>query len=181
MFTFASKPTTTRTIRISQENDLTLEREAERNGVSVNTLISNLISRYVDSIRFYDSSNMIAIGSDTIMAFMENLSDEEIFETAYQRGKMRIRDSLLQRGMNINYNSVLWFISQVLGIYNGWYRCDHNLTDTSERLHFSHKNGYKWSVFLDGYLSAIFQEVLKRKINSVISEQAVNIEVLKRS
>ena len=70
--------------------------------------------------------------------------------------------------------------ARALGVNNGWFRCDHNISETSERLHFTHKNGYKWSVFLEGYLSAIFQEVLSMKINSVISDQSVNIEILKR-
>jgi hypothetical protein len=181
MFTYANAPTTTRSIRIKKESDLILEREAERYGLSVNALVSNLVDRYVDSLRFFQSSGIICMSNDTLRALLEPLSDEELSDAAYSRGTARVRDSLMQRGMKVSYDSVLWYISQVLGQYDGWFRCDHYREEKMDVLHLSHTYGYKWSIFIMNYVSSIFSEILGLKINTVISDNSVNIEVIKKT
>ena len=83
--------------------------------------------------------------------------------------------------MKVNYDSVLWFISQILGQYNGWFRCDHNKDESRDFLHLSHSYGYKWSVFVMNYVNGILRSVLGAKTNTIISNNAVNIEILKMS
>lgn len=179
MFSHASTPSTTRTIRIRKESDLILEREAERNGVSVNALISNLIDHYVNSLRFFQSGGMISMSNDTIIEILNHISDEELSDTLYTSGSASVRDSLMQRGMKVSYDSVLWYISQILGQYNGWFRCDYNRDERLDSLHLSHSYGYKWSVFIMNYVDGILREVLGVKTNAVISKNAANFEIIK--
>ena len=179
MFTNASVPTTTRSIRIKKESDLILEREAERHGLSVNALVSNLVDRYVDSLRFFQSGGMLSMSHETLIALISKLSDEEIAEAGYDRGNIRVTDNLMQRGMKVGFESVLWYISQILGQYNGWFRCDHYKDGGSDVLHLSHSYGYKWSVFVTNYVNSMLSQVLKLKTNTVISSNSVNIEITK--
>jgi len=181
MISFASGPTTTRTVRIKKESDLILEKEAERHGLSVNALVSNLVDHYVDSLRFFQSGGMISVSNETMIDLLSHLSDDDIADSAYRRGVDRIRDSLLQRGMKVSYDSVLWFISQILGQYNGWFRCDHNRDEFKDSLHLSHSYGYKWSIFVMNYINGILKDVLGAKTNTIISNNAVNIEIIKTS
>lgn len=85
----------------------------------------------------------------------------------------------MQRGMKVNRDSVLWYISQILGLSNGWFRCDHNRDEGKDILHLSHSYGYKWSVFIVNYVNSILIEVLVVKTNTVISNNAVNFEIFK--
>ena len=180
MISFAERPSTTRTIRIKKESDLVLETEADRHGLSVNALVSNLVDRYVDSLRFFQSGGMVSISSETLIALLNTMDDEEVALVSSSRGPARVGDSLMQRGMKVSYDSVLWFISQILGQYNGWFRCDYNRGDVSDRLHLSHSYGYKWSVFILNYVNSILTKVLDVKTNTVISDTAVNLEILRR-
>jgi len=177
MFVNASAPSTTRTIRIKKESDLVLEKEAERHGLSVNALVSNLIDRYVDSLRFFQSGSMVSMSSETLIALLDTMDDDEITSVSSSRGVARVSDNLLQRGMKVNYDSVLWYICQILGQYNGWFRCDYNRGDASDRLHLSHSYGYRWSVFILNYVNSVLIKVLDFKTNTVISNNSVNIEI----
>jgi hypothetical protein len=181
MFTYANAPTTTRSIRIKKESDLILEREAERHGLSVNALVSNLVDRYVDSLRFFQSGGILCMSNETLLALLEPLSEDEISEAAYNRGTARVKDSLMQRGMKVSYDSVIWYISQILGQYDGWFRCDHYKNEGSDVLHLSHTYGYKWSVFIMNYVTSILSQILGLKSNTVVSSSSVNIEIVKKS
>ena len=176
-----NEPSKTRTVRIKEESDLILEREADRAGTSVNALVSNLVDRYVDTLRFFQSGSMLSMSGNTLEAFLGHISDDEIAEEAYVQSTSLVRESLMQRGMKLNYESVLWYIRQVLGQYYGWYRCDYNEDDALDILHLSHDYGYKWSVFLSSYISSILKEVIDLQLNTVISIKSVNIQILKKS
>ena len=115
-----------------------------------------------------------------MLDLLGHISDEDISDTAFRRGIDRIRDSLLQRGMKVNYEGVLWFVSQILGQYNGWFRCDLNKADSRDFLHLSHNYGYKWSIFVMNYVNSILKDVLGFKTNTIISNNSVNIEIIKR-
>jgi hypothetical protein len=179
MFTYAGAPSTTRTLRIKKESDLILEREAERHGLSVNALVSNLVDRYVNSLRYFQSGGMLSMSNETLLELLSHISDEDISDTAYRHGSVKIRDSLMQRGMKLNYDNVVWYINQILGQYNGWFRCDHNREMRMDTLHLSHSYGYKWSIFISNYVKSILIDVIGLKTNTVVSNNAVNIEIIK--
>ena len=117
---------------------------------------------------------------ETLMQLLSHISEEDIADIALLRGKQSIQYNLLQRGKKIDYNNVLWFISQILGTYHNWFRCDHHKNELIEKFHFTHNCGYKWSVFITNYLSTIFTEILNLRIDTIIFENAVNIEIQKK-
>jgi len=176
-----NEPSKTRTVRIKEESDLVLEREADRAGTSVNALVSSLVDRYVDTLRFFKSGSMLSMSGNILEAFLGHISDDEIADDAYELSTSLVREGLMQLGMKLNYESVLWYIRQVLGQYYGWYRCDYNEDDALDILHLSHDYGYKWSVFLSSYISSILKEVIDLQLNTVISIKSVNIQILKKS
>ena len=121
-----NEPSKTRTVRIKEKSDLVLEREADRAGTSVNALVSNLVDKYVDTLRFFQSGDMLSMSGNTLEALLGYISDDEIAGEAYVQSTTLVREGLMQLGMKLNYDNVLWYITQVLGQYYGWYRCDYN-------------------------------------------------------
>lgn len=174
-----SQQSKTRTIRMSEESDLVIQREAERAGMTVNALINKIILHYVETFRFYEYGKMISMSTDTFMVLIDQLSKEEIEELAYGLGNLKTKESLLRRGMDINYQNVIYYISRILGEYNGWFRCDCIADHSSDSVHLSHPYDQKWSYFIANYLSAIFRDVLGLKINLVMLENAVNFKIHK--
>jgi len=47
-----------------------------------------------------------------------------------------------------------------------------------DSLHLSHSYGYRWSVFVVGFVSSILVEVIGVKVNTVISTNAVNFMII---
>jgi len=176
-----NEPSKTRTVRIKEESDLVLEREADRAGTSVNALVSNLVDRYVDTLRFFQSGSMLSMSGNILETLLGHISDAEIADDAYALSKSLVREGLMQLGMKVNYDNVLWYIRQVLGKYYGWFRCDYNKGDASDMLHLSHNYGYKWSVFLSSYITSILKEVVNLQLNTVISDKSLNVQILKKS
>lgn len=171
------KKSVTRTIRLEEDQEEALIQEAEKRGFSVNALIGHIFDRYITGYRFFDASNMLVMGSSTINEFLERLEPSEISEIGDVAGQARIRSSLLQRGRKLNFENLAWYISQVLGENYGWYRCDYRHEGNQATFHLTHQLGYKWSVFLESYISSAFNEILGRKCNTVTMANAVNIEV----
>lgn len=180
MLSNAQAQTTTRTMRIKKESDLILEKEAERNGISVNALVSNLVDRYVNSLRFFISGGMVSLNSDVLVSLLDSISDDDIAEISSKLGSLRVKDSLLQRGMKVSYDSVLWYISQILGQSYGWFRCDHNRDERVDSLFLSHNYGIRWSFFVLGFVSCILVDVIGVKVNTGVSVSAVNFEIIKK-
>lgn len=171
------RKTATRTIRLDEEQEKALIKEAERRGFSVNALIGNIFNRYLASVRFQDSAGMVTFSSDTFNEFISRLDNEQIQEIGEASGRRHVKSSLMQRGMRVNYENVVWYITQILGEYNGWFRCDRNTVEGLDSFHLTHKMGYKWSVFLESYLSVSFDEAVGVKLNTVVMVNAVNLEV----
>jgi len=171
------RKTATRTIRLDEEQEQALIREAERRGFSVNALIGNIFNRYLASTRFQDSAGMVTFSSDTFNEFISRLDNDEIQEVGEASGRRHVKSSLMQRGMRVNYENVVWSVTQVLGEYNGWFRCDRNTLEGLDSFHLTHKMGYKWSVFLESYISASFDEAVNVKLNTVVMVNDVNLEV----
>ena len=169
----------TRTIRIDAENETALITEAERRGYSVNALIGNVIERYLNSLRYNESAGMISFSSETLQGLIKNLEKDTIRVMGEETGGSMVASNLMQRGRKVNYENVVWYITKVLGEYNGWFRCDYNVLEDKQSFHLTHVMGYNWSVFLESYLKSVFDEVLGIKLNSVIMNNAVNLEVRK--
>lgn len=171
------KKSATRTIRLEAMQDKALIQEAERRGFSVNSLIGYIFDRYLIGYRYYDVIGMVVMSGETINEFLEKLDISEIKEIGELTGQARIKSGLLQRGKKINFENILWYITQVLGENHGWYRCDVQEEGKQVSIHLTHQLGYKWSVFLESYIPSAFYEALGLKYNTVLMNKAVNIEV----
>ena len=174
-----SRESVTRTIRIERENDRVLVREADRSGYSVNSLLAQIIRRYTQYERFHPSGDSISIGKNVLVDLLSHLPDDVLIDLAESLGAERINQSLLQRGMPVTLDNVFWFVNQILGEYQAWFRCDLNLENGVHHLLCSHNNGRKWSVFIRHFLSPIFQDVLNKKVDTVILVNAVHFNIRK--
>ena len=174
-------PSKTRTIRINQDCDYVIQSDAKRLGMSANALINKILLHYINSHRYYESGNMISMSSSTFMTIFNQLSKDEVEDTSYGLGNEKVNESLMRRGMEVNYSNVIWYISQILGEYNGWFRCDLLQESKVDHLHLSHSYSRKWSDFLANYISSIFREILGLEVQPIILENAVNFEITKKT
>lgn len=169
------RATTTRTIRINELYDDVLKLEADRRGISVNALMDQILKRYVEAQRYFDNQTAVVLSDSTLLELIGFLNTEMLSIAGTNSGIDRPKDRLLMRGLPLDYESVLWFISQVLGEYNGWYRSDYHPGRDEDQFHLRHRLGMKWSTFLQSYLEGMFYELFNIKPRFNVLEHSVTI------
>jgi len=171
----SKRTTTTRTIRINEEYDDVLKLEADRRGISVNALMDQILKRYVEAQRYFDNQTAIVLSDSTLLELVGFLNTEMLSIAGTNSGIDRPKDRLLMRGLPLDYESVLWFISQVLGEYNGWFRSDYHTGKDEHQIHLRHRLGMKWSTFLQSYLEGMFYELFDIKPRFHVLEHSVTV------
>ena len=176
-----SKPSTvstlTRTLRLDEDLDSVIQREAKRLGMSPNALINKILIQFKDVMRFNDPQYFLMISLETFGTILNHLSIEEIEDIAYEYGHGKLYENLLKRGLEINHENIRWYIKQELGEYSGWFRCEVYEKKDGESLHLIHNLGRKWSHFIANYVSSIIQGELGLKVQSVILENDVHLTI----
>lgn len=157
---FAKGKTVTRTIRIDGGYDEILKYEAERRGVSVNTILDQLLRKYVQSYRYFENLSAVTLSSTSLLAFLDVIEEDEIQAIGQELGKERPYELILKRGIKPSYESAKWYILEVLGDQSGWLSATINIRGGNEYIHLSHPFGVKWSLFLQGYFGVFFKEVV---------------------
>ena len=148
--------------------------------MSTNALINKVLLQYKDVLRFDDPGDWLTISREIFGDILDKLSIEEIEDIAYEYGYRKLQENLLRRGMDLIDENILWYISQVLGEYSGWFRCDVYEKKNVDTMHLNHNFGRKWSHFLVNYISSILHARNPDvKIQSVILENDVHLTVLR--
>lgn len=86
------KKTILRTIRLSEDiNDL-LERDAQEQNISANALISKIMTRYVEWDRIIEKTSGVTISSLLFRALLNEISDQKLEEIAKDFGVKVVKD-----------------------------------------------------------------------------------------
>ncbi|MBN2335691.1 hypothetical protein JXL21_09030 [Candidatus Bathyarchaeota archaeon] len=158
---FAKDSTVTRTVRINEAYDTVLRYEAERRGVSVNTLVDQILRRYSVSYRFFENLSAVTMSVQTVSGLLDLIDMEDIRAAGKLVGRERPKELILKRGIPLSYEAVVWYITELLGDHSGWYRANYYERPKKDIIHLSHALGDKWSVFLSEYMEAFLEEVLE--------------------
>lgn len=151
----------TRTFRIEKRFDEALREEAAKRGTSVNSLANQIMKKYTESDRYFGEGQSITLSPRTQMNILNRIDEELIFEAGRESGLVVPKDRLFMRGMLLDRDSVIWYISKVLGGYNDWFTCDVHERKEGSLLHLRHVYNKKWSLFIKGYISALIEEILE--------------------
>lgn len=157
----AKNSTVTRTVRIDEAYDEVLRYEADRHGVSVNTLVDRIMRKYSVSYRFFEINGAVTISPHTFSELLSALGEEEIRAIAREAGGERPKELILKRGLPLTYENAIWYITELLGDNSGWFKAMYYEREESDILHLSHNQGVGWSIFLREYIGAFFKEVVE--------------------
>jgi hypothetical protein len=168
---------TTKTIRIEAWLDDVLRDEAENNAYSVNSIVENLIKSYVLNDRFFTHDQLINISPTTLSSLIDRLEEEDVFAAGRDAGRINAINNLLIRGMPLDYDSLKWFIMEVLDGYSGWFRCSYHEMGDDYMFHLRHGLGRKWSCFIDAYLESVFKNLLDIDVRAEIIDGTVTLRI----
>ncbi len=167
----------TRTFRVEKVWDEVLNEEAERQGISVSALLNLIVRRYVFVQRFFDRDQSLIVEYSILDPMLDKLSEETIVEAAKIAGSLLPGDAMLQRGLPLNFKSIVFFIGEMCGRYGNWYKCEHYVTDGENMFYLRHDIDRKWSVYISSYLSSMFKSILDIDTDPEIREDSVTIHI----
>ena len=175
------KKTLTRTFRITKEWDDVLQKEAEEQGVSVNVLVNKILRRYALFERWADKYEVLHIMPRTLERILDLASEEGLAQAGRAEGSVRPLDSLTMMGRRTSHESLVSLVTEFYGgsDFARWFQCDYYPELNSEVFHLRHRLGNKWSIFIENYMTAMFENLLKTKVESKTADQAVTLTLEK--
>ena len=173
-----SKKTLLRTIRITKELEDLLQRDAKLNRISVNALISSIMTKYAEWDRFRERYATISLSPHGLCAFLESVDDEKIEIISRELGASLTREFILFVFKKINLETYLSYLS-LLCRYGGFAHLEIENEGRDYTITLLHTMGNKWS----NYLMNVIDEIMKNDLSIVprfdITKNAVVVRFLK--
>lgn len=152
------RKTITQTFRFDTRIHDVLVDEAERQRVSLNTLVGRVLEDYVVHDRYAERAKCIVAGPPVIAAILDELSEEAIRKIGTTLGQSHPREMLAALDLPFTLENVVRLFE--------YYNCKHTAwcepTEIRKEadvwtIHLRHGLNKKWSLFLCEYVTAMFQ------------------------
>jgi len=147
-----------RTFRIPSSVARKVMEEARRREVSANSLLNQLLVRFVDFERFRPRLDVACLNLAVLKSLARHLDSSVLAKEGEKLGAGAI-DFLKISGRPIDPESYRFFVQKILGDYAGWFTYEAQQTGNLMRLALHHKYGKGWSIFLHSYLNSALKKM----------------------
>src|SRR5919107_5382459 len=169
-----NKKTTTMTFRIDDNVLKTLRAESERQYISLNTFVIQLLKHFVEWDMYESKVGMIPIAKPIVVELFNKMSKEEISKMALDIGKNAVHDISLFMKNKMDLDSFLsWFET----------RMNSSLTETNHSIQngfhvyvLKHELGENWSLYHKIVLELMFNEVFEKAVDITISNTTIRFK-----
>jgi hypothetical protein len=174
------RKTVGRSFRVDKEWLAVLTEEAEKQGVSVNSLLNRLLQQYA-YLRYMMRYGAVTLTRKGLFNLLECCPDDQVKEKGILAGAETTKDLLLTMGVTANYSFVVALVKKLLSEFAGWFECDHHIKPDKEVLHLRHELGHKWSIYLTGVAEGTFNSILKKGMSIEYSDSSVTVTIDKQT
>ena len=147
-----------RTFRIPSSIARVMMEEARRREVSANSLLNQLLARFVNFERFRPRLDVACLNSAVLKSLAKHLDRSVLAKEGERLGAGSI-DFLKISGRPIDPESYCFFVQKILGDYAGWFTYEAQQTGNLMRLVLHHRYGRGWSTFLHSYLNSALRKM----------------------
>lgn len=173
------KKTILRTIRLSEDIDAMLERDAEEQNISANALISKIMIRYVEWDRVTAKTSYLTVSSPLFKALLNEISDEKLEEIAKSFAVKVFKDlAMLEFGksdFDTLLKTIFLFSKYDTGLQASAPVSVDSKVDDKRILSLRHDWGPKGGVFLKGYLDDLVKRELEKQATITVTDDVVTI------
>lgn len=174
---FEKKPkkTVTASFRIDEESLVTLQEEAERNRVSLNTLVNQILTFYVKADHF-EQARLVKM-SDIVFARVLNATPEdELMRISSERADEYAKVLIKVKYGEFNLTNILRYMYDLCQ-YWGWGTYSERHLERGRRLvTIEHRLGKKGSIWLSNIMKTLIETMgFRAEITS--TEVAATIEI----
>lgn len=169
-----AKKSVVRSIRITQELDDLIRQDAADKGLTVNALISSVLSKYAEWDRYADRFGFVTITRDGFRSFVEAIEDEKLVQIAEELGSRNPKEMTLFWFKRLNLATFL----QYLSIYSRYGRIGEYEVEAANGSHtitLHHDLGSKYSLLLSRFLRKALETVANVSPQLSVGENALAI------
>jgi hypothetical protein len=166
-----------RSFRINEKNLDILFEEAEREGISLNSLVNKVFKDYCDYQRFFKRYSCIGLTQKSFSRIVEACPKGVLEEIAKKAGSVTALDIFRTMGLAFDFDGARYFISKVLADYAGWFKLEHYVMKDKEVFHMRHDLGENWSTYIAQVTSTLLEYCCNRKVKKDCLDGTVTLEV----
>ncbi|HKU48842.1 MAG TPA: hypothetical protein VJP79_02730 [Nitrososphaera sp.] len=168
----------TRSFRFERDVLNVLDEEAIHMGISVNALVGIILRRYSEFTRYLSKIDMIVLNREMLTMFLEELSEEKVYELGTRLGKTTLPDTLMFWKKEITERGILEYIEKVICRYGHLGTYDERLMPGGQMtIVIRHRLGKKGSRFIEGYLKTGLEVTVGIKAVFETTESSVKCEL----
>jgi hypothetical protein len=170
-----AKRLATATFRISDSVYQALQKEADKQDTSLNTLVNQLFDAHVSDRVFLEKLDYMRINKATFRRILEGTSDQTLTEAGQFSGRETIRTVTLGRGGQLTLEALLETVCS-LADFAKCMRYSEIKSNGKEIVVLTHDLGPKWSVFIANLIGSAF-ELLDRTPKITQGDNSVLVEI----
>jgi hypothetical protein len=164
-----SKKTVLKTMRISDYINTVLEEDADSKGISVNALISMIMTKYAEWDRYIERFGGITIKAQALKEILGEVDDDKLVAIAKRSGSRFPKEFVLFLFKKTSLDTYLQSLKLVCK-YKGYARYELETDGSDYTIILIHDVGEKWSNFLryvvEAGMESITGIVPKFEVNS---------------
>ncbi|MCH7559983.1 MAG: hypothetical protein IIC67_01205 [Thaumarchaeota archaeon] len=169
------KKTKTVSVRVSIEIGDLLEDESKSNGVSINTLINQVLIKHTQWGKFEKELGILHMSKQTVKKLFSIIGEDSVKTLAASSCKSMLRDMVLFIKGQVDADNLLETISIWLSANNISFR--HIKMQTVDRYIIKHDLGRNYSLYLSTTVDLLFNEIDKKIKEVIIREQDLIFEI----
>ncbi|HUK50894.1 MAG TPA: hypothetical protein VLV18_07640 [Terriglobales bacterium] len=145
--------TTTRAIRISKSVDRILESEARKRNISINGLISSVLTKFAEWDRYAEDLHLTTLPTHIVKKLTELMSEDLIAKAGAELGPELLTSEVIFWYEKVTLQTFLEWLTLV-SKYNGLISTQITKTDGDYVIVARHDLGKKCSLFLKNYFES---------------------------
>jgi hypothetical protein len=155
----------TRSFRIDKAWDEAINREAEKQGTSISSLLEKIVRDYILFYRWAEKLDSVIFSPTTIREIIDALDENELRKIAERVATSTFKESYLARGDSLDLDTVRFQIIDQMGRYANWFTVNEHET-SGHYFYIKHRLGDKWSVFVESYICTLIENIIGIKVET---------------
>jgi len=165
----------TRTLRLDDDVDASLEKMAAEKGESVNTVAGRALRKLVEWDRLAENAGLVVVSPVTLGRLMETQSPEQARALGEFIGNEVWKPIIISRFGVVTLDSVLKSI-ELISHYMGRFDFAYSAEGSKRVVTIRHSAGIKWSEFYLGAATPLFSQTLGLNVASAMTEELASVE-----
>lgn len=147
-------------MRLEKEvNDAILDA-ADSQGISVNLLISRILSRFIEWEAKAERFGFIEVPPDLPVLMTEQIPEEEVRELGRWFGEVGLREYVLFWFKEVNFETLTRAFPELIARYGRIFTYEQTADGDRGVMIIRHNGGVKWSAFYEEAMRAAFEKLL---------------------